>query len=258
MKKIILFILLFTFNQGVIYAQKFSIQSVQFGYRIYEMNPVGNNPYTIPELLKDPEAYQEMISQYEVDGFNGGAGIQVPKQYYINVELGNKDSKFWSKHSLQAGFFVGSQLFKRMSLTNTDVNHADSSYVTEYYYFTQNQRFVGLNLGLRRRITLSKNFNFMIGLEAEGRATVQHNYTQQKESIFLSNTDSEITYQNLPSFKGKMITQGHVMLPFGFEFVHKSISLRAEGFIGILDDKYRSSIMMKEGHGLSFWIGYRF
>jgi len=256
MKKIILFILLFTFTQGISYAQKFSIQSVQFGYRMYEMGQ-GITPYTIPNFIQDPKAYEEMINQYETDGFSGGGGIFVPKQYYINVELGNKESKFWSKHSLQTGISIGSRISSRTSLSNLRVNYADESYIQEHYYFTQNQRFVGVNLGLRRRVGLSKNFNFLVGLETDMRFSVEHNYTQQKQSIF-SNSEGGITYQNLPSFKGKQIIQAHLMLPIGFEFVHKSISLRAEGFIGVLSDRFRSEYDYNEYAGLSFWLGYKF
>ncbi|AFM04055.1 hypothetical protein Fleli_1641 [Bernardetia litoralis DSM 6794] len=253
MKRILFFIFIFTFFQKVTYGQNFSIQSIQFGYRFYDMSPVGNNPYTISNQLKDPEAYQEMINQYETNGFTGAAGILIPKQYYINVELtGNQKSKFWQKHSLQTGFFIGSQLSQRMSIKNWRFT-SDSSLIQEYYFMTKKQRFVGANFGLRRKVNLFRNTKFLIGLEAEGRMMIQHDYTQQLES-----RGGGITVEDLPSFKGKLTTQGHLMLPFGFEYKYKSISLRAEAFIGILDDKYRSGLVLQEAHGLSFWLGYHF
>jgi hypothetical protein len=258
MKKTLSFILILFAFQSVCYAQKLSIQSVQFGYRMYEMGQ-GFTPYTISEFVKEPEAYNEMISQYETDGYSAGGGILVPKHYYFNVELGNKESKFWSKYSLQTGISIGSRLSNKTALSNLRVNYADQSYVQEYYFFTQNQRFVGVNLGLRRRIGLSKSFNFLVGLETEARFSVEHNYTQQKQSIFSSSiNEGGITYENLRSFEGKQIIQGHIMLPIGFEFVHKSISLRAEGFFGLLDDRFRSTYGYYEHAGLSFWLGYRF
>lgn len=258
MKKIIMFICLLIGIQTISYAQKLSIQSLQLGYRMYDIGQ-GITPYTIPKFIKEPEAYQTMIDSYETDGYSGGGLRSAPKQYYINIELGNKDSKFWSKYSLQTGLSIGSRLSSRTALNNLKVNYADESYVQEYYYFTQNQRFVGTNLGLRRRFGLSKNFNFLVGIETEVRFSVEHNYTQQKESIFSSNlSEGGITYQTLRSFKGKQIIQGHVMLPIGFEFAHKSISLRAEGFIGFLDDRFRSDYGYYEHAGLSFWLGYRF
>lgn len=225
------------------------------------MSPVGNNPYTISNQLKEPNAYQEMIGQYETDGFTGDGGILVPKQYYINIELGNTESKFWSKHSLQTGFFIGNLLSQKMSLTNLKV-FDNSSFVNEHYYFTKNRRFAGANLGLRRRINLFKNYTFLVGLEVEGRMMIEHNYTQQKDSRFSSNAEGEgvngAVFEDLASFKGKLTTQGHLMLPFGLEYKYKSVSLRAEAFISILDDKYRSNIVLQETHGLSFWLGYHF
>lgn len=257
MKSIWLFIVfsISSLSISICSAQNFSIQSIQLGYRVYEMSAVGNNPYTIINQLKDPEAYQEMIAQYETNGYTGGGIIFRPKQYYINIELaGNQESKFWQKHSLQTGFFVGSQLSQRMAITNWR-NVGDSLIIEEDYYFTKKQRFVGLNLGLRRKVNLFKNAKFLIGLEAEGRMMVQHDYTQQLES---RGGSEGLTIEELPSFKGKLTSQGHLMLPFGFEYKYKSVSLRAEAFIGFLDDRYRSNIVLQEGHGLSFWLGYHF
>ena len=255
MKRIIFFLLLCVGLGNASQAQNFSIQSVQLGYRFYEISSVGNTPYTIINHLKDPQAYQEMIDQYETNGYTGGGGMLVPKQYYINIELtGNQESKFWQKHSLQTGFFVGSQLSQRMAIKNwRKVNN--SLIIEEHYYFTKKQRFVGANLGLRRRVNLFKNAKFLIGLEAEGRMMVQHDYTQQLES---RGGSEGLTIEELPSFKGKLTTQGHLMLPFGFEYKYKSVSLRAEAFIGIADDRYRSGIVSQEAHGLSFWLGYHF
>ncbi len=258
MKKITLFVLLFACVQSVSFAQKLSIQSVQVGYRMYEMGQ-GFTPYDISEFVTEPEAYNEMISQYETDGYSSGGGILVPKQYYINIELGNKESNFWSKYSLQTGISIGSRLSNKAALSNLNVNYDDNSYVKEYYYFTQNQRFVGANVGLRRRIGLAQNFNLLIGLETEARFSVEHNYTQQKESIFSSSvSEGGVVYETLRSFKGKQIIQSHIMLPVGFEFVHKSISLRAEGFYGLLNDRFRSTYGYYDNAGLSFWLGYRF
>ena len=258
MKKIIILVLLFACVQSLSLAQKLSVQSVQLGYRMYDIGQ-GITPYTIPKFIKEPEAYQNMIDSYETDGYSAGGLRSVPKQYYINVELGNKESKFWSKYSLQTGVSIGSRLSSKTALSNLKVNYADQSYVQEHYYFTQNQRFVGANLGLRRRFGLLKNFNFLVGLETEARVSVEHNYTQQKESLFSSSvSEGGITYQTLRSFEGKQIVQAHIMLPVGFEFAYKSISLRTEGFIGFLNDRFSSDYGYYEHAGLSFWVGYRF
>ncbi|MHA4846736.1 hypothetical protein ACX0G7_21400, partial [Flavitalea antarctica] len=92
-------------------AQQLKLKTYSFGYRIFELEPVGNNPLTIAPILKNPEAYTNYLNTIRYNGFTGNTAPYRQHTFYLNGEFAKpgSSSRFWKTHTLQAGIVVTSQ-----------------------------------------------------------------------------------------------------------------------------------------------------
>ena len=71
-----LVLFLFLFFSTQVMGQKLRIQNYALFYRWFEMNSVGNNPTTIPELLKDRFSYENSLRTINYNSLYGNSGVQ--------------------------------------------------------------------------------------------------------------------------------------------------------------------------------------
>lgn len=244
--------------------QKFSLKGIQFGFRLYEATAFSGTPYTLSKYLKSRSDYA-LIEDFPATGVNGSPGqIQVVKQYYLNGIFGGnpETSKFWKRHRLQAGFFVGSKLstvIMALKQFTAFEEPSDTLYVRERLLFRQHLRFAGINVGLRRHFELFRNFSVLLGADLEGKMSILHHYVRKKE-VFTALKDEKYTHtgEALPRFEGKRVWQAQLMIPLGLAYAYEPFVLRVEGFLGAKFNKYHNKIQDIETNGLAFWLGYKF
>jgi hypothetical protein len=107
-----IFILVFSVLSIDVNAQKWKIKSYHAGHRVFEVNAIGNNPFTIAPLLKKPAAYESYISTIAYNSLYGHPGITPLRTFYINAEW-QKDHpslRFWKKYTLQAGLLLTTRI----------------------------------------------------------------------------------------------------------------------------------------------------
>lgn len=239
------------------------IKSLGTGGRLFELNSIGNNPKNLGYLLKDPGPYLDFINSQSFNSLYSNPGIQFIYHYHLLAEFkkDNPSSRFWKKYSLQSGLVLTSKLKKSGMSIGNQGHLADSTMYFDHYSFTQEQRFLGAQFGLNRRIRLSHRVQFFTGLQLLGSVAVMHRYGQQRDSNTFHHRRGW-TYQTteLPKLKGKNYTQWQAMLPLALEIdiYKKKLYLRPELFAGIIGGKYWKLYRggMEEAHGLGLSLIY--
>jgi hypothetical protein len=247
------------------FAQAWRIKNYSAGYRIFEVTSVGNNPYTITPLLKDPVAYQNYINTITVNSLYGNPQIMGLQTMYMNAEF-QKDSalgRFWKKTTIQAGLLFTKRIRQSAGAIGDEnfVTSPDTVLYRNMYSLTKNQQFFGANLVLNRRFAISKNFKFLTGIHAQGSVALVHHYQQSWDSSTyklggIRNTKT--TY--MPDLKGKNFFQWQLMVPLGleYEFVKEQFFIRFELAAGIIGSDYRPKYSSaKEAHGAGIWLVYQ-
>jgi hypothetical protein len=244
--------------------QKLQIQNYCITYCLFEMNSVGNNPTTIPELLKDRYSYQNFLSTTNYNSLYGNPGVQQVHTFYFTAEwkVDSPLSLFWKKHTLQAGLLVtnriaqsaGAVANQRFSYSPDTVLHEDK------YSLFKNQQFLGGQVGLNRRYNISKKLQLFSGLHLQGSFAVVHHYQQQLDSsTFAPSRGWTSSTSQLPHLKGKNFFQWQVMVPLGIEYdIHqKELFLRLELIVGMVGSRYRpKTFAAKEAHGIGLSLIY--
>jgi|688.fasta_scaffold25335_14 hypothetical protein len=247
------------------FAQAWRIKNYSAGYKIFEVTSVGNNPYTITPLLKDPVAYQNYINTITVNNFNGNPQIMRLHTIYVNAEF-QKDSalsRFWKKTTIQAGVLLTTRIRQGAGAIGDEsfVSSPDTVLFRNMYSLTKNQQFFGANLGLNRRFAISKKLSFLTGLHAQGSFALVHYYQQQWDSTtFKPGVGRNNKTTNLPNIKGKNFFQWQVLVPLGleYEFVKERFFIRMELAVGIIGSDYRPKYSSaKEAHGAGIWLVYQ-
>src|SRR5688500_14155691 len=84
------------------------------GGRLFELNAIGNNLYTLGYLLTDPEPYLDFLDSQSFNSLYGSPGVQVVYHFHLLAEFHkeNPNSRFWKKYSLQTGLFLTSKFYK--------------------------------------------------------------------------------------------------------------------------------------------------
>ncbi len=146
------------------HAQKgFFIKSLSAGYRISEINAIGTSPFNISPLLKAPTAYNEFLSNFVYNGYEGGSFPQTVHTFYANAELyKNRRYGFWKHNYLQTGLFITNQL----PTTAGGLDHSylqDSTLHNTTYLLYHNTQYLGINLGINRTTKIAKRLNSTIG-----------------------------------------------------------------------------------------------
>lgn len=244
-------------------AQNLKIKSYSIGYRFFEIDAVGNNPLTIGPFLKHPAQYQNFINSIQYNGVSGNPGIQHLRTYYFNIEFDKfKESVLFRNFSLQTGLIITNKLVKSgMVLDNQDVifSSNDTTFFDYSYSLTQKQQFIGINVGLNRRIAISKKINFLTGLNLQGSFAFVHTYEQRLDSFTNSSRNGiKILSSSLPNMAGKNFFQWQAMIPIALEFnLYKSLLLRVELDAGLIGSRYRKTSSKKEAHGFGLWLNYK-
>src|SRR5687767_6891735 len=90
------------------------IRTLAIGSRLFELDAFGNNPTSVPLLMKDPDAYAAFMNSQTYTGISGSPGILNLYIHHISVELHktNTASRFWKKYSLQAGLIASNRVEK--------------------------------------------------------------------------------------------------------------------------------------------------
>src|SRR5687768_10368044 len=118
-------------------AQQFKVRSYSVGYRLFEMEDYGNNPFNISPILKDPQAYTNYLNTIRYTVFSANPAPVRLNMFYFNAEFHKSGStgKFWKNHKLQAGFVLSTRrktlvgsLDTRQYVTSPDTAVYDDSY----------------------------------------------------------------------------------------------------------------------------------
>lgn len=248
-------------------AQRLRIKNYSVGYRVFEIDGVGNNPLTIAPFLKNPWAYQTYINnQVQYNGIFGNPGVQILRNYNISAEWykNSTESRFWKKYTVQTGVFLSNRLTKNnMALENQRfvTSSTDTILYRDVYSLVQKQQFVGINIGINKRIRISKPLTFITGFHLQGSIAFLHRYQQQWDSSTYHKQIWTTKTSQLPGLKGKNFFQWRMTVPIGLEFnaYKHEIYLRAEFDLGIVGDRYRrrSGFLNNEAHGYSLYILYQ-
>jgi hypothetical protein len=260
----LLLLLFSTISMGT-KAQQWKIKNYHAGYRIFEVSSVGNNPYSITPLLKDPLAYQDYLNTISVTSLNGSPGIMPLHTLYVNAEWQNDSalSRFWKKTTIQAGLLLTTRIRQGAGAIGDEnfVTSPDTVLYRNMYALTKNQQFFGANMGLNRRFTISKKLSFLTGIHAQGSFALVHHYQQSWDSSTYKPggvRNTKKTY--MPDLKGKNFFQWQLMVPLGleYEFVKDRFFIRVEVAAGIIGSNYRpKDISAKEAHGAGLWLVYQ-
>ena len=248
-------------------AQHLKIKNYGAGYRVFELDGVGNNPLTIAPFLKNPGTYQTYINnQVQYNGIFGNPGVQILRNYNISAEWykDSTESRFWKKYTVQTGVFLSNRLTKNnMALENQRfvTSSTDTIMYRDVYSLVQKQQFLGVNAGINRRSKISKALSFITGFQLQGSIAFLHRYQEQWDSSTYHNQIWTTRTSQLPDLKGKNFIQWRMTVPIGLEFnaYKHEIFLRAEFDLGIVGDRYRrsSGFLNNEAHGYSLCILYQ-
>lgn len=182
-------------------AQKLTVRNYNAGFRVFEMNSVGNNPTTISALLKDPVSYQTNFEKINYNTLRGNPAPFGLKTIYLNAEWfkDSPTSRFWKKHSIQAGLLV------TMKYSASAGSVADEYFnYTNEFTLTKHQQFFGGNIGFNKRINLSGKLQFITGFRIQGSFALVHHYHQQWDSSTYSTPNCRQTRTTiLPELKGR-------------------------------------------------------
>jgi hypothetical protein len=254
-------ITVFSFNAM---AQEWKIKSYNFGYRIFEVNAVGNNPTTIAPLLKEQANYQSYLNTIEYNSLYGNPGIMKLQTFYVNAEWQktNSLSRFWRKYALQAGLLLSTKITMDAGAIGeeTYLSSSDTVRHRNMYSLMKNQKFFGANAGVNRRFPISKRLKFMMGVHAQGSFAIVHNYQQRWDSsTFTPSSGWNTKTSGLPDLKGKNFFQWQIMVPLGLEYELKErLLIRFELDAGLIGSRFRSKdLAAKEANGAGIWIIYR-
>lgn len=240
------------------------IKNYSAGYKVFYIDGVGNNPTTIASIMKDPVAYQDFLNRTQYNGLSGGGGIQDLKTFYFNTELykAGSLSNFWKKYSIQTGVLLSSKLVKNgLAVERRDYSPNDSTLYINTYSLVQKQQFLGANLGVNRRFTLSKKILFVLGFQYQASFAFFHRYGQRLDSSSVSPANGRVNKTTvLPDLNAKNFYQWQAMIPFGLEWQtwQKQFAIRFEGEAGLIGSRYRPKRgTYPQAWGLGFWLIYK-
>ncbi len=247
-------------------AQHLKIKNFSVGYRVFEIDAIGNNPTTIAPFLKNPSSYLNYINSIQYNSIYGSPGIQRLHTYYINTELfkSSPSSRFWKKHTIQTGLLITNKLVKKgLALGNQGYIDLppDTILYTNLYTLVQKQQFLGVNAGINKRFKISKRLVFLTGIHVQGSFAFIHNYNQQLDSNRFIRPNGRFTKTtHLPDLKGKNFFQWQAMVPLALEFemYKKQIFIRLEANLGTIGGTFRHGENSgKEAHGAGLWLIYQ-
>jgi len=246
-------------------AQKWEIENYNVGYRISEVDAVGNNPTTIAWLLKKPEAYQRYLNTITYNSLFGNPEILLYQTFYMNAEWHKKNasSRFWKKYRLQTGLLLTQRITQEAGAIGNEgyLSLLSRAYYINMYALTKNQQFFGANAGLNRRFGITKKLKFLIGLHAQGSIAVVHYYQQRLDSsTFTPGVGWNKKTTSLPDLKGKNFFQWQVMAPLGLEyaFLKNRFFFRYELAPGVIGSRYRpKGFGSNEAHAAGIFIAYK-
>lgn len=245
-------------------AQRLKLRSYSVGYRLFEVDAVGNNPLTIAPLLKKPAVYQAFINTINNTSLHGNPGAQVLHTFYASSEWikHSSTSRFWKKYSIQTGLLLTGRI-KRSAGSIGDLGHVfspDTFYFENKYALTKKLQFLGALSGINRRFKLSEKLSFMTGLHLQGSVAFTHRIEQTLDSGIYKNAVWIKNVTRLKDLKGRNFFEWQAIIPLGLELdvYRKQIFVRIELNAGKIDSKYRSNPFRTNAtaNGVGFWIIY--
>jgi len=258
--QIVILLLAITLHAG---AQNLKIKNFSIGWRIFEINAVGNNPTTITPFLNEPVSYENYLRNIKYNSLFGNPGVLNVQNFYINAEWYKIKplSRFWKKYTLQAGLLTNKITKPAGAIADEGFYYStDTSKYVNKYSLTQKLQFFGANVGINRRINISKKLQFITGLHVQGSLALLHYYKQQWDSSTYSPSNGwKTNTTQLQHLKGKNFFQWQLMVPLGLEYevYKKQFYIRIEVDAGIVGSKYIGKTFAdKEAHGAGIWFIY--
>lgn len=258
-------LLFLLFASTSVWAQGWKARSYSVGYRIFETDAVGNNPYTIAPQLKEPAPYTSYLQSIKFNSLFGSPGILNLHTCYIQAEWAKDKpfSRFWKKYTLQTGLLLTGRITQDIGAIGYESQwaSADTAIYADMYSLTRQQQFLGAALGINRRFTLSKKLQFLTGLHTQGSVAFVHHYEQRWDSSTYtpsSGWKSRIT--RMADLEGTNYFQWQVMIPLGLEYaVYKNrFFIRVEADAGILGNRYKGkTFASRETHGAGLFFIYK-
>jgi hypothetical protein len=245
------------------YAQRWQLQSYDAGYRVFEVDAVGNNPTTIAPLLKNPDAYLAYLNTITNNSLYGNPGILDLKTFYINAEWRKTHalSRFWKKYTLQTGLLLTSTISQQAGgIGEETFSLADTVGHRNIYSLVKKQQFLGINAGVNRRFLISRKFQFLIGFHAQGSVAIVHHYEPTWDSTTYGAGSTPTTHIiHMANLEGKHFFQWQLMIPLGLEYAlfKQRLFIRLEADAGIVGGRFRPGHhRLDEAHGVGIWLMY--
>ena len=245
-------------------AKRLKIKSITLGSKMIEQSAFGNNTMVLAPLLKYPEPYTKYISNQSYNSFIGNPIIQWVYSYHLGLELykHNSDSRFWRKNTVQSSLFFTNKLHKGNMAMGNQGMLPDTTFYDYNHHLEQKLQFIGAQLGLNRRLKISRKINFVTGIQLLGSLAIHHKYKQYLDSsTFHAKRGRTSRITTLASLEGRNYTQWQAIIPLALEIdlYRKQIFLRPEFNAGIISGKLRSFYRKtpEEAHGFGITLIYQ-
>jgi hypothetical protein len=260
--KYIITTLLILFSLSV-HGQSWKIESLSIGWRSFERDNIGSNPYTIVSQLKEPLSYLNNLNSLPQNSLTGAPFVMWVDNYYLGAELlKTKQSTFWKRHRIPIGIF-SSGLFQYPT--------GDVSFITwdsiprryeERYSLFRQIRILGIHTGLLRKFRLRENLFFVTGLQGQVGVAIQHYYRQIYDTaIFRPGIGWQGNSREAEHLPGKNYVQWQLNIPLALEYhaFRQRIGIRAEVGMGITKNPFTGkNILNGETAHAGFSLFYRF
>lgn len=246
-------------------AQPLKVRNYSLGYRIFEMEDFGNNPFNIAPILKDPQSYLNFLNSIRYNGYSANPAPVRLETIYLNAELHkpSSSSRFWKKHSLQAGilFTLRQNITVGTVSTFQYVTSPDTAVYEDSYSLTRKTQFLGLNVGMNRRFKIINRLSLFGAVHAQGSVAILHTVQQQLDSTKLTYAVGRTTkITRLPDLKAKNYFQWQVMFPLGLEYniYPNAFLVRLEFLPGLTGGRFRpNDFFSMSTFGAGLWLSYK-
>lgn len=243
--------------------QDWQIESVNAGWKVFELELVGTNPHTIVSQLKNPFAYLQNLSTIPYNSLTGFPVVVGFDNYYVGLELRNsRATKFWHRHRIPIGIvFTGVNQYPTGSISFIDFDTLYSRYENAYRVYRKIQ-FIGIHSGLIRKFRLRENFFFVSGVQGQISVAFKHTYQEVYDTtIYRQGIGFSGNSRAGNTLAGKNYLQWQLYIPLALEYhaFRQRISIKAEVSYGLLKNPFIGNTLADmESAGAGFTIGYRF
>ena len=234
------------------------------GFRIFQIEAIGNNPLTISPFLRNSTEYRDYLMSINYDSYSGKPAILNIPNYYLNTEWRPKNPSRtkWTKYSFLAGLdFTKKLIVNGGSVADHQIIYgADTIVYSNTLTLTKQLRFFGAHFGIYRHYPLFGNLSALAGLQFQANlASLMLEQRWDSTAIVVGESGTTRTAQ-LEDQPGRNYFQWQLMIPLGLEyaFANQKFCLRLEANPGIVRGYKRPTrFNASEAHGIGISFFYR-